>query len=75
VFVDGWDRPLKVDPDIAASGAVRLRGIVGEGPWTFETGSHELFLLVGPADAPLPELGPEGPGAPWHVSVLPFEVF
>ena len=72
VFVDSWDRPLEIEPQISSTGAVRLSGVLGEPPWAFDAGPHELLVAVGPAGDPVPTTEPE---APWHVTLLPFDVY
>lgn len=72
VFLDDWAHPLAVDPSIAASGGVRVRGELGQAPWTLAPGPHTLIVAVGPADALVPS---SEPGPPWQVTTLPFEVY
>ena len=72
VFVDDWTSRLAVDPDRSSSGALLIRGTMGEPPWALEPGAHELWVAVGRGEWPAAATG-EAPSG-WQVYRLPFDV-
>ncbi|HHO52350.1 MAG TPA: hypothetical protein ENK18_16135 [Deltaproteobacteria bacterium] len=73
VYLDRWGprHALELAPELAATGAVRLRGVIGTPPLELQVGPHRLLIAVGPAGAE-PPAGP--PGAPWQQLQAPFEI-
>lgn len=73
VYLDAWDprHTLALTPEIAATGAVRLRGVIGTPPLELEVGAHRLLIAVGPAGTAAP---PGAPEPPWQQLEATFEV-